>query len=70
MTPPRGQATLGLRCIKKEKKEKGGFTGAGSSPLAIVLTGMTTVPRRTIILDRQADIKWAGSCPRQGREAS
>lgn len=68
MTPPRGQATLGLRCIKNEKK--GGFTGACSSPSAIVLTGMTTVPRRTIILDRQADIKWAGSCPRQGGEAS
>lgn len=50
--------------------KKGSFTGALPSPSAILLTGMTTVPRRTIILDRQADIKWAGSCPCQEKEAS
>lgn len=50
--------------------KKGSFTGALPSPSAILLTGMTTVPWRTIILDRQADIKWAGSCPCQEKEAS
>lgn len=46
--------------------------GPSPPPSAILLTGMTTVPWRTIILDRQADIKWAGSCPCQdwGRKAS
>ncbi len=48
--------------------KKGSFTGALPSPSAMLLTGMTTVPRRTIILDRQADIKWAGSCPCQDGE--
>lgn len=52
----------------QKKKKEGSFTGALPSPSAILLTGMTTVPRRTIILDRQADIKWAGSCPCQDRE--
>lgn len=50
----------------KKKKEK--VASQGPSPSAILLTGMTTVPRRTIILDRQADIKWAGSCPCQDGE--
>lgn len=50
------------------QQKKGSFTGAPPSLLAILLTGMTTVPRRTIILDRQADIKWAGSCPCQDGE--
>lgn len=50
--------------------KKGSFTGALPSPSATLLTGMTTVPRRTIILDRQADIRRAGSCPCQEKEAS
>lgn len=53
-----------------EALKKGSFTGAPPSPSAILLTGMTTVPRRTIILDRQADIKWAGSRRCQEKEAS
>lgn len=55
------------QCSTLVQKE-GSFTGALPSPSAILLTGMTTVPRRTIILDRQADIKWAGSCPCQDGE--
>lgn len=53
-------------CTAAKKKEK--VASQGPSPSAILLTGMTTVPRRTIILDRQADIKCAGSCPCQDGE--